>query len=1212
MTQSRKQGCYWLGLVVLLGVFGAIASAVDAALAQQVAPDATLPLNSAVTSVGNNFTITGGTQVGSNLFHSFSQFSVPTNGQAFFNNALSVQNIISRVTGLSPSNIDGILRANGTANLFLLNPNGIIFGPNASLNVGGSFVGTTANAIQFGTQGFFSASVPNAPSPLLTVNPSALVFNQIAAASIQNNSVASLSVPDGQSLLLVGGDINMNGGRLNAFGGRVELGGLAGTGTVGLQVNSNNLSLSFPDGVARGDVSLTNGAIVDVRAANGGSIALNNTVPSGATGKAGDILITTGSLRVRDGARLDASTNGSGDAGNVTITAGDTVFFDGVGNSGASLAFSNVGSGAAGKGGDININTGSLTVSNGARLDASTNGSGAAGNVNITARDRVSFDGVGSNKASSYAFSNVGAGAAGKGGDININTGSLTVSNGARLDASTNGSGAAGNVNITARDTVSFDGVGSNGGSVAFSNVGAGAAGKGGDLNINTGSLTVRNGAQLDASTNGQGNAGNININTGSLTVLNSAQLDARTLGQGNAGNINININTGSLTVSNGTRLDASTRGTGNAGNVNITARDTVSFDGVGRNGSSAAFSNVEPGAAGKGAEININTGSLTVSNGARLDASSNGSGDAGKVKITARDTVSFDGVGSNGASSYAFSSVGSGAGKGGDININTGSLTVRNGARLDASTGGTGNAGNVNITARDTVSFDGVGSNQSSSFAFSSVGAGAAGKGGEININTGSLTVSNGARLDASTNGSGAAGNVNITARDTVSFDGVGSNRNSSVAFSSVEAGATGKGGDININTGSLFVTKGARLDALTNGAGAAGNVNITARDTVSFDGVGSNQSSSVAFSSVESPEAGGNGGDININTGSLSVLNGAQLIARTRGRGDAGKIAINARDRVSFDGVGSNESSSVAFSSVESGATGKGGGIRINTGTLSLANSAQLNANSMGQGTAGNIEVRSRSINLDKKATLTATSSFGQGGDINLIVQDLLLLRRGSEITTNAGTPGTRGDGGNITIDAPSGLIVAVPKEVSHIRANAFKGKGGTVNIKTSGVFGFQINPPQDTLLSDITASSDLGPQGIVTINTPDVDPSRGVFVLPVQVVDPSQKIASGCSAGDGTTGNSFTVTGRGGLPPSPDEPLSSDVVWSDTRLTNIGNRENLKASVPIRSHSKALEIVPATGWVFNGKGEVTLIANSPSTFYPSDSRPSTCHGK
>ena len=347
------------------------------------------------------------------------------------------------------------------------------------------------------------------------------------------------------------------------------------------------------------------------------------------------------------------------------------------------------------------------------------------------------------------------------------------------------------------------------------------------------------------------------------------------------------------------------------------------------------------------------------------------------------------------------------------------------------------------------------------------------------------------------------------------------------------------------------------------------------------------------------------GKGGNISINTGTLSLTNAAQLYASSFGQGNAGNITITARDGISFDRGGA------VFSRVESGATGNGGDVSINTSSLSL-NDAQLNANSLGQGTAGNIEVRSRSINLDNKATLTATSSLGQGGDINLIVQDLLLLRRGSEITTTAGTPGTRGDGGKITIDASSGFIVAVPEEDSHIRANAFKGKGGTVNIKTSGVFGFQISPPPDTLLSDITASSDQGPQGIVTINTPDVDPSRGVFVLPVQVVDPSQKIASGCPAGDGTTGNSFTVTGRGGLPPSPDEPLSSDVVWSDTRLTNISNGENLRVSVPIRSHPKALEIVPATGWVFNGKGEVTLIAHSPSTFYPSDSRASTCNGK
>lgn len=252
------------------------------------------------------------------------------------------------------------------------------------------------------------------------------------------------------------------------------------------------------------------------------------------------------------------------------------------------------------------------------------------------------------------------------------------------------------------------------------------------------------------------------------------------------------------------------------------------------------------------------------------------------------------------------------------------------NGALVSASSFGQGDAGSVTITARDTIAFDGVGSNGFASGAFSAVGQRAVGKGGDVNVTTGSLFLTNGAQLVASTKGQGDAGSVTITARDTVAFDGEGNTGLPSGAFSTVALQALGNGGNVNITTGSLFLSHGALVSTATGGQGDAGRVTLLAHDTIAFDGEGSSGLSSGAFSFVGAT-AVGKGGDVNVTTGSLSLTNGAQVSAATRGQGDAGSVTITAHDTIAFDGVDDNGFSSGAFSNVGAGAVGMEVALRL-----------------------------------------------------------------------------------------------------------------------------------------------------------------------------------------------------------------------------------------------------------------------------------------
>ena len=351
------------GITACFGVF----LITNQTLAQQsnIVPDNTLGvensrLNRDVLINGINAdTIDGGATRNSNLFHSFSEFNINDGQTVYFLNPAGIENILTRVTGGNASNIFGTLGVDGAANLFLINPNGIVFGENASLDLQGSFVGTTASGLQFGEQGNFSATNAEIPGSL-TVNPSALFFNQVEAnGGIINQSQAfaevnpndyettGLRVPDGKSLLLVGGEINLDGGNLTAYEGNIELASVAAPGNVGLKISGDTFSLNIPEDIERGDISLANESYISVFGAGGGNIEINagnleisdSTILAGigensekTDAQAGDVnLNATASIEFKDDALIINNVRSKGNAGAINLNARESISFDGNG-----------------------------------------------------------------------------------------------------------------------------------------------------------------------------------------------------------------------------------------------------------------------------------------------------------------------------------------------------------------------------------------------------------------------------------------------------------------------------------------------------------------------------------------------------------------------------------------------------------------------------------------------------------------------------------------------------------------------------------------------------------------------------------------------------------------------------------------------------------------------------------------------------------------
>ncbi len=1083
MKKYGLNKCFQFGFAGLLGwLIVSIFTVKTQAQQSNIVPDNTLGAESS--QVIDNFqgqpieVITGGAIRQINLFHSFGEFNISEGrGAYFFSPNVEIRNILARVTGNNRSEILGTLGTFGgfQPNIFLINPNGIVFGENASLDLQGSFVGTTASGVQFGEQGNFSTINPQTPG-LLTINPSALFFAQQQSGAITANQ-SLLGVAPGKNLALVGGDISLNSTTLQAFGGNLELAAIAGTGAV--EINQDS-SLSLPENLTRANASISN-SLLDVAADNGGSVTIN----------AGNLDISSSIIRAGIFSGLGTVDSQAGD---ITInTTGKLQIAP------QSYIINWVFPNAIGKGGDIRINTDSMTFndsSNSGYISASTGGKGDAGSVVVNAKNDISLNG-------SAISSTVEPDAVGNAGDIDISVNNLLLTGGGGLNTSTFGQGNGGKVIVNARDRVSIDGTDSQlRSSAILSRVQEKARGSAGNILIraaNQVSLKPNSLIASDVMPTAEGNGGNIDIIATSL-LLDNALVRTASFGQGNAGNItikvddrvsldrdaeifsgvaqnaegnggNINLTTGSLLLDNKAKLSANTNGRGNAGNITIKAGDRVSLDNGAGIGSLISDEGI-----GKGGDIRISTGSLSIAGAAQLDSSTLGKGDAGDVIIDARDTVLFTGrrPDINLYSGILSTAEGEGKGNGGNIRISAGSVIVNDAARLSTYTVKKGNAGNISIQARDQLSVANLGQIQT-------VTSGE-GDAGTISVTSGEFSLSNSSAFFSDTYAEGDAGDISIDVVKQVYLD------KESVISSAVAGNAKGNGGTISINAESLSISNSSAFFSDTNAEGDAGDISIDVVKQVYLD-------KESVISNAVLGNARGNGGIIRIDAESLSITNGSQLQASTFGRGDAGDIRINARDLsmekfatlvATTQGQGNsgdifiNASDRVSLDSraiisnivgkVENPGKfgdGKGGTIRIDTGSLSVANGSQLQASTFGRGDAGDIIINARDSFLasgfgESENRILPTAVFsvvtedsrGNGGNIRVNTGSLF-VEDGARLSTS--TSG-QGRAGNITIDARDAVVVdgisqvGFLSELSSATQEDATGGGGTITVNTN----------------------------------------------------------------------------------------------------------------------------------------------------------------
>ena len=714
----------------------------------QITGDGTLPTR--IQQIEMMRKITGGERVGNNLFHSFEEFSIPEGIEAIFENALDIQNIFTRITGSEISFIDGLLQTQGGANFFLVNPNGIVFGENAVIDVGGSFIATTANSIEFADGKTFNVRDEkplltwNAPIGLgldgnngsITVNGTG---NQITKASsfapVEFSQIPTrISAPDGQTLALVGKIINFNSGVVSTEGGDINLISV-GSGSVEINQSENGLTVLDNGVIQYQDINLNQQSLVGTSGEKFGTVSLN--------GK---------NINLSNASFVLAQNQGNSSGGSIKIQASESLTLLGSSPDGeiSSRIRSEILGTSRGKGTSIEISAHQLrlqdlgeiqTISFSNAVDA------IGGDINIKEANNIKIDGAG-----------IGSLTFGKGnaGNINLSASQLRINNKAVITSSTFGTGNGGKIDINA-DLLEIAGSGINReqrfqiSSVSASSFSDGNAG---NIEVTTQQLRIMDGASLSVAGAGNGNAGNLNINAsesieisgtkdgGQSTIRSSirAARNTSTFGlpevpTGDAGSLT--INTPLLKVFGGGIVSVENQGTGSAGTLSINANN-LSLDQAGTITAAAE--------SGIGGNIELNTQNLNITNDSQITASAGGNENGGNITI---NTTNFTANNKNQITASAFE------GDGGNIDINAADSLFLNDRDSISATSEAGEGGNITLNTEQL---------RLQNNSTISTSAGELGNGGNIEINTDTLLATNNSDITA-TAIRGNGGNITITA---------------------------------------------------------------------------------------------------------------------------------------------------------------------------------------------------------------------------------------------------------------------------------------------------------------------------------------------------------------------------------------------------------------------------------------------------------------